>query len=247
MPKIDDPMGQLKKGAEKEPRSVPSEVLVRGVGWIPHVGATVKKAVDAIRGASEDSRLQFFRDAVIERLEVHENDIDTILERLDEPEFNRLVAVAVERIFFLANEKKVKRFSAVLSDIATHDATEQEYEDAASFVRALDELSEDDMRVLKHLYHHQKDLVIENYAMTNESFFPRMNDMLEDMRNLGMQPDYFFARCNRLTGYGLAIELNSKHPSLKFTDDFAFRMTSLGKRLMVLLEQAGEDMDAKDH
>src|SRR5438552_11176356 len=119
MPKIDDPIGQLKKGVEKEPRSIPTEVLVRGSSWIPHVGPKIRQAVDAIRGTNADSRLEFFINAVIEQLDVHEANIDAILERFDEPEFTRLIAVAVERIFFLANEQKTKRFAAVLTSVAT--------------------------------------------------------------------------------------------------------------------------------
>lgn len=49
-----------------------------------------------------------------EQLETHEKDVDEIKRRLEEPEFTRLISVAIERIFFGANERKIKRFAAVI-------------------------------------------------------------------------------------------------------------------------------------
>jgi hypothetical protein len=235
-------MEHLKKGAAKEPRDIPTEILVRGVGWIPYVGEQFKKAVDAIRGASEDSRLQFCQDAVIERLQVHEDDIDNILERLDEPELTRLIAVAVERIFFLANERKIKRFAAVIANAVTEERTEQELEDAASFIRALDELSEDDLRVLKVFYHYQKDYVSEGHAMPHAIFFEgnRMTTLQEGIRTLGMQIDDVDSRCNRLVGYGLLVSLERSQHYGDINYHY-FRMTLFGKRLMILLINEAEE------
>jgi hypothetical protein len=242
MAKWDDPIGQIKAGAEEPPKNPGTEVAGRMVSWIPVIGKTIEKALNAIRGQEKEARLQFLLTAIVEQLEVHEENIDDVLRRLDQAEFSRLMSVTIERIFFGANERKVKRFVAVIINAAINERTEQEYEDAVSFIRALDELSEDDIKVLKHLYSHQSHRVNEQHAMTYNEFFQgkEMVNMLADARNLGMQMDEFYSRLNRLTGYGLAIQLDKSHGSMGNPDDFAFRMTLLGKRLIDMLHKAGE-------
>jgi hypothetical protein len=212
MAKIDVPIGQIKAGATEPPLNPGTELASRMISWIPIVGSTIKKALDAIKGHEKDARIDFLLTAIVEQLEVHERNIDDVLGRLDQQEFTRLISVAIERIFFGSNERKVKRFAAVITNAATNDKTEQEYEDAASFIRALDELSEDDLKVLKHLYNHQSHIVSEQHAMAYNDFFNNqgMQNMLMDARNLHMQMDEFFSRCSRLTGYGLALELNNR-------------------------------------
>jgi hypothetical protein len=155
---------------------------------------------------------------------------------------DRLVLVTIERIFFGARARKVKRFAAIVTNAATNERSEQEYEDATSFIRALDELSEDDIKVLKHLYCHQSHIVSERHNMGYNDFFynKSMENMLMDARNLGLQMDEFYSRCGRLTGYGLALELNNRSAAMGNPDDFCFRMTLLGKRLIEMLRAAGE-------
>lgn len=242
MGNIDNPIAQIKKGAEGPPKDPGVEIATRLVVWIPGIGKYIKKALDAIAGHDKDERLNFLSTAIIEQLEAHEDTIDEILGRMDEPEFTRLMSVTIERIFFGANERKVKRFVAVLTDAATNDKTDQQYEDAASFIRALDELSEDDIKVLKHLYCHQSHLVGEKHNMGYNEFFynKSMENMLMDARNLSLQMDEFYSRCGRLTGYGLALELNNRSAAMGNPDDFCFRITLLGKRLMEMLRRAGE-------
>lgn len=244
MAKWDDPIGQIKAGLE-EPRNPATELALRGIKWIPVIGGTIRKALDSIKGQQKETRLQFFQTAIIEQLEAQETSIDEIIRRLEQPEFNRLASVAIERIFFGANERKVRRFAAVINNAATNDRTEQQFEDAASFIRALDELSEDDIKVLKHLHNHQKHRVNEQHAMPYSEFFRNneMTGMLMDARNLGMQIDEFYSRLNRLSGYGLALPLDKSHGQSPGADDFAFRMTLLGKRLIDMLVKAGESMD----
>src|SRR5260370_39738658 len=104
MAKWDDPIGQIKAGAEEPPRNPGTEVAVRMVSWTPVIGETIKKALDAIKGQEKEARLEFLRNAIVERLEVHEGSFDDVLRRLEQPEFNCLMSVSIERIFFGANE-----------------------------------------------------------------------------------------------------------------------------------------------
>jgi|GEM_PF-1765073 len=241
MSDIDNPIAQIKKGAEKPPRTPGDAIAVGMISWIPIIGDKIKKALESIRGQDKDARIEFLLTAIVEQLEVHDTDID-VLKRLDQPEFNRLLSVAIERIFFGANQRKVKRFAAVVTEAAINEKTEQEYEDAASFIRALDELSEDDLRVLKLFFHYQQDLVIERHAMPHAIFFDgtRMTRLQEGILQLGMQIDDANSRSNRLVGYGLLLPLERTQAQGDINVKY-FRMTLLGKRLMLILIKVGNE------
>ena len=244
MGNLDKPIAQIKKGAE-QPAPIPGDAIgTRLISWIPIVGEKLKKALDSIRGQDKDARIEFLLTAIVEQLEVHETGIDDILKRLDQPEFTRVLSVTIERIFFGANERKVKRFAAVIANTAIKETTEQGYEDAASFIRTLDELSEDDMKVLKHLYNHQEHLVNEQHAMPSHEFYnnSQMTSMLMDARNLSMQMDDFYARVNRLVGYGLALQIDRGNPTRVDINEYPCRITLLGKRLIRMLVTSGEPM-----
>ena len=71
-----------------------------------------------------------------------------------------------------------------------------------------------------------------------------MKNLLREATDLGIQMDEFYARCNRLSRYGLAMPLDKSHGSMGNPDDFAFRMTLLGKRLMRMLTSGEETATA---
>jgi hypothetical protein len=58
-----------------------------------------------------------------------------------------------------------------------------------------------------------------------------------------MQMDEFYSRCCRLSGYGLALALDKTHGSMGNPDDFAFRITLLGKRLVDMLVSGSESTE----
>jgi hypothetical protein len=245
MARIDDPIGKIKEHATEPPTNPGFAIAISTVSWIPHIGGKIKQALDLIRGHDKDSRLDFLTTAIVEQLEAQGRSVDDIVARLDTPQFLRTLTVGIERIFFGASERKARRFAAVITDTVIKDTTEQGFEDAASFIRALDELSEDDIKVLKHLYNHQSHRVNEQHAMPYNEFFQgnEMRNMLMDARNLGMQMDEFYSRTNRLIGYGLALPLDKAHGSMGDPNDFALRMTLLGKRLVDMLVRSGESTD----
>jgi hypothetical protein len=238
MPKIYDPIEQLREQRKDEPENIAMAVARSEIEKIPFIGF----ALNYIRGEEKAKKEDFFDNAILDILKAHDASIDTVLDKLESENMLQVIAVAAERIFWGATEKKTRRFAAVVANTIETGKDEQNFEDAATFIRALDELSEDDIKVLKHLYSHQSHRVNEQHAMPYNEFFQNqeMVNMLMDARNLGMQMDEFYSRLNRLTGYGLAIQLDKSHGSMGDPDDFAFRMTLLGKRLIDMLRKAGE-------
>lgn len=240
MPKADDVIEQIRSQRKDEPENIAFKLARKELEKIPFASL----AIESIRGKQNAEKEEWFDNAVLDVLKDHEVSIERIHEKLESENVLRVIATAVENMFWGTSKKKTERFAAVVANAIEFDKSDQELEDAALFIRALEELSEDDLRVLKHLYNHQSHRVNEQHAMPYNEFFQNeeMRKMLADARNLGMQMDEFYSRCSRLTGYGLALELSTKHGSMGDPNDFAYRMTLLGKRLMDMLARAGENM-----
>lgn len=249
MPKSDDPVEQARSQfVEKPAVSVSDNIkgLVKKYTnkYLPVIGP----AMEYFQSKEQKEKQEAFNDLVLDLLAAQGKTVDEVIERIKSGESIQVVALAVERIFWGASEKKVRRFAAVVADELSRDPNSQKTEDAVFFIRALDELSEDDIKVLKHLYNHQKNRVAEHHAMDYNSFFQNneMRKMVEDAANLGVQMDEFYARCSRLSGYGLALPLDKSHGSMGNPDLFAFRMTLLGKRLVdMLVNIGGETTDVR--
>lgn len=244
MPDIDDPIEQARSqwlsGEEPFANALTQEAFKKG---FPILGSVFS----FWKSAEQQRVLVEFNNWVLDFLKQLGQRVDNLPEQIT-PELSRIAAVAVERILWGASNEKAKRFAAVFASQFTATDNIQALEDAAYFIRALDELSEDDIRVLKHLYNHQKHILNENHALTYNEFFGGniMKNMLLDARNLGMQMDEFYSRLHRLSGYGLALPLDKSHGSMGNPDDFAFRMTLLGRRLVdMLVKVGGETTEVK--
>lgn len=250
MPKTDDPIEQARSHFIEAPVVSVSD-NIKGLAkkytnkYLPIIGP----AIEYFQSKEQKEKQEAFNELVLDLLAAQGKTIvEKVIERIRSGESIQVIALAVERIFWGASNKKMKRFAAVVADELSRDPDSQKTEDAVSFIRALDELSEDDIRVLKHLYVHQSHILRENHALTYNEFFndDAMRNMLMDARNLGMQMDEFYARLHRLSGYGLALPLDKDHGSMGNPDDFAFRMTLLGRRLVdMLIKVGGETTDVK--
>jgi hypothetical protein len=233
---IDDPIEQLRKQIKGEPENIAVAIAKHEVGKIPFIGY----AINHIRGKEKAEKEAFFDNAVLDILKAHEVNIDTVLNKLESENMLRVISAAAERIFWGASTTKAKRFAAIVANTIEFGSGDNNFEDSVSFIRALDELSEADIKVLKHLYNHQKNLVIENHTINYNSFFQdqRMQDLIQSATQIGIQMDDFFARCARLSGYGLVLPLERDKLKVRL-EEFAFRITLLGKRLVEML-LAGE-------
>jgi hypothetical protein len=234
MAKIDDPFEQARSqwlgGGEPFANALTQEVFKKGFPILGRVFAFWKSA-------EQKQVLIEFNNWVVDFLKLLDRRIDDLPEELL-PVFNRIAALSVERILWGASNKKAKRFAAVVASTVAMATTEQQFEDAAFFVHALDELSEDDIKVLNHLFKYQGDLVKENHHVDYNRLTERtrIESVLRNVGDLKIQMDEFYARCSRLSGYGLAlpVERNTKFdPS-----EYMFRITLIGKRLIEILAAA---------
>lgn len=245
MPKPDNPIEQARSQYAQEPETPGMGLMTKYIySHLPIIGT----AIEYWRSKEQHGRQESFNNLVLDFLSAQGKTVEEVVEQIKSGNSIQVIAPAVERILWGASEKKVRRFAAVVADELNGGSDPQKTEDAVFFIRALDELSEDDIRVLKHLHNHQKSIVTEQHAMPYNVFFQdnRMRTMLEDATNLGIQMDEFYARCSRLSGYGLALPLDKNHGSMGNPDDFAFRLTLLGKRLVnMLVNIGGETTDVR--
>lgn len=232
MAKIDDEIEQARSQwlAEAEPfaNALTEEAFKKG---FPILGS-----VFSFWKSTEQKRLlREFNNWVLDFLNRLDQRIDNLPEQIT-PGLNRLAAIAVERILWGASEKKVERFANIVANAIAFGKEDQYVEDAEAFIRALDELTETDIKVLRLLYDHQRELVTENHHVDYNSFFhnDRWRKLCNEVGPLGIQMDDFYARCARLNGYGLVLPLESRTHNFG-PSEFAFRITIIGKRLIEML------------
>ncbi|HSE19627.1 MAG TPA: hypothetical protein VLB46_21390 [Pyrinomonadaceae bacterium] len=251
MGKIDDPIEQIEEQYFKNKQN-PAYRIAKFAGeraiqiFHPEVAWILNPVLSLLKSRSDRDWLESFARQILELLKTQGTEVDRFKERICDERIQKMILVALERSLWGANEKKVLRFAAVVAGTATKEnLSDVDTENAVSFIRALDELSENDLVCLKHLYNHQKDLVNENHNMGYNDFMTnrRMETMLLKARELGLPMDEIYSRWNRLSGYGLALELNNRSAAMGNPDDFCFRMTLLGKNLIELLRASGESME----
>lgn len=231
MPQIDDPIEQIRALIEKP--NVPWEVTVQAIlTAFPILG----RGILFIKSEQQKVYLAQLNNAVLDAIKNHNKRIEEFENILESEQFGLLIAKTMNQINSGTTETRVKRFAAVIADTIINAKSDTDIEDAAAFIRALEELSETDIKVLKHLYTDQRKLVTSNHVIDYNSFFEnnRMRNMLLGATNLGIPMDSFFARCSRLTGYGLALPLERREDSVS-PSEFAFRITLLGKKLIEIL------------
>jgi hypothetical protein len=240
MAKIDDPEGQLEErylGNESGlARRIADGLIEKGlIPAIPKVGWLFALIQGFLKSESTEAKLRSFQKQIIDLVSAYREDQEEFQKEFPSERHLRLIAVGVERILWGANEEKVKRFAAVVAHVVAFEQDEREFEDAASFIRALNELSEMDIKVLDHLYTHQKDLIVE--GVESHAFFAdyRMRKVLDSTHELGVQVEDFYARCGRLSAYGLVLPLEK--PNGTDASMFAFRITRMGKKLIEMLKR----------
>jgi hypothetical protein len=231
MSNIDDPIEQARSqwlsNADPFANVLTEEVFKHG---FPVLG----KVFSFWKSAEQKQKLIEFNNWVLDYLKIIDQRTETLGEQL-QPEASRVAALAVERILWGASKERAKRFAKVVAHAwATDDS--QALQDAASFIHALDELSEDDVKSLHYLYDNQHTLFLPGRDVETGDFFAayRMTHLIERVGTIGLSREQFYARCARLNGYGLSLPLEKpRGTDSKF---MAFRITELGIRLVELLK-----------
>lgn len=164
-----------------------------------------------------------------------EQDVNSMEEKFESPAFVQTLLFTAERTARTASHEKIKRFAAILGFGLVNNKTDQEWEDAAAYIRTLDEISEADIEAMKLLYSIQAELLRPNKNDYDPNQFTlTMGKILVKVDKSGMTRDEFYSRCARLQGYGLVISVE-KNIARNRPKDYCFRLTFSGKNLVEML------------
>ena len=227
------PVDQIEAQHDEPPPNHTFEIMMAGLSGVPFIGA-----VNAIRQyAASNATRERFESLIREILEVIRNlgrDTDSLKEKIESPAFIQTLIVATERTIRTANREKIKRFAAVLGYELANDRDEGEWEDVEAFIRALDEIGEADITVLSYLHQFQAEFFHDDELIDYNLIFGNMGQLLGNIAGTGMSKDEFYARCAKLGGYGLVLNVERRKDVVP-PGDYSYRLTKLGNRLVTML------------
>jgi hypothetical protein len=109
--------------------------------------------------------------------------------------------------------------------------------EAAAYIRDLAQLAEADIAALRILHNIQRDLVSGPGMTTDPNpYTQRIKEVLEAVDRAEIPRDEFYARCSRLSGFGLALEVMRNNGRMA-PGDHCFRVTKRATRLLELIDR----------
>jgi len=236
MGKIDDQFDAAKSQYPEPPDNVVGELALRiGGAVIPLIGL-VNSVRDYYSQKAVQQRLNALTEAVNDKVNATNSDVDAIKAMLDSGQFAEGIRLAIEETWRTTDAEKVKRFGAILGNLLAAIGNSDSPQDAAEFIRTVSQLSDRDIQVLDllcsnsvHLLASYPNLHDPNPFSDAWSTAVRMADEAKLAR------DDFYSSCKRLEGFGLAIEL-PRNPSRLSPGDYSFRPTRRGEKLYFLLK-----------
>jgi hypothetical protein len=130
---------------------------------------------------------------------------------------------------------KIKRFAAILGDEFIGNGSKTDWGSAASYIRDLSQLGDDDIRVLRILHELQRAAFIGHDQKPDQ---PQLAGMMEraliTAEREDMSREDVYSRCARLNGFGLTLQM--ERPRGMVAVDYVYRLTRHGKHLIDILQ-----------
>lgn len=232
---IDDPIEAVKQQHREQPDRVVE--LILNVAGSLHPFAGVVSAIRthfSVQGAND--RTKALLDVIEQCVREHEGDLRQVRERMESPEFVHSLIVAVTEAIRSPEQRQIVRFGAVLGHAVT-DGTD--LSEATAFVRDLAQLTEADLQAIHILYNVQKELVDAPTVTTDANpYTETIRYVLSAVDVARISRDDFYARCSRLNGFGLALEVQRNEGRFG-PADHCFRLTKRAATLVRLLRGTG--------
>src|SRR5882762_6165434 len=245
MSSIDDPIDAFLTQYPEQPKNVLGETaldLAGAVHWTFKVVNIVRArffsstdAMDGLRNLATAMKLQF--EWLQQELSTQQERIAEIDAKLDSPGFKQATVVATVEAQSGASETKIDEMAAVLVRSLVSVPPGEYSDDLVGFVRDIVNMTSKDVEVLRLLAEVFGDVIATAPNLdAPDMFTPRMSDLRKavDQR---MHRDDFYSHCERLSGFGLAIEL-PRNPAALSPDEYCFRPTRRGLTLLRLLGDA---------
>jgi hypothetical protein len=238
VPGIDDELDAAHKGYDQQPKNLLFEYALSAAAKIDPLYGVVKAITDHFSDAGARERVEALLCSLESVLRWHGKRIDELRDRVDSPEFVETLIVAVDHTTRTSNMRKIQRFADLLGyELAEGAGDHKAWEDAAAYIRDLAELGEADMQALRIVRSVEPELKNQTqHAFNPEPYTNRLKGMLGQEDIAAAE---FYPRCARLSGFGLAVEIQSNDPR-QLPGQHCFHLTSRGTRLLAMLQEAGK-------
>jgi hypothetical protein len=166
-------------------------------------------------------------------------DQQALNDRIDSPEFQDALVLAIEEAWRTSNEVRVQRLAAVLANGVATNIDAPPGEDLSSFVREVAYLDDGDIHMLQVMEEVYRPAIRNRPDMSDPNEFTLLiAGFLRRTDEVRISRDDVYARCSRLSGFGLAVEVLRSDTRMSLSDR-CFRPTQRGLRLLRLLAQRG--------
>lgn len=232
---IDDPMEAVKQQYREQPDRVVD--LILDVAGSLHPFAGVANAIrNHFSGNGAKDRTKALLEVIEQCLREQDADLHRIRDRMESPEFVHSLIVAVTEAIRSPDPQQIVRFGAVLGHAVTDGV---DLSEAAAFVRDLAQLTEADLQAINILYKVQGPLVDAPVVTTDVNRYTEsVNEVFAAVDAARIPRDDFYARCSRLHGFGLALEVQRNEVRYG-PADHCFRLTKRAATLVRLLRGIG--------
>lgn len=240
MPGIDDPIDAVKKQHPEQPDRV-LDLILNVAGALAPYGGVVNAIRQHFSADGANVRTRALLDSLEEAIRDTEASIHQIRQRMESPQFIQALIVAVTESIRTPDPQQIRRFGAVLGGSA---ATGLDFTEAAALIRDLAQLTESDLEAVRILYSVQKPVVAAGVVTTDANRYTEtVHEVLAEADRRKIPRDEFYARCARLSGFGLALEVQRNEGRFG-PGDHCFRLTKRAALLVSLLGGAIEAVEA---
>lgn len=243
--KIDDPVDASFEAWPEEPGGLGKKAneLALSFGGLMFPPARVWKILkDQFAGPNRFARIEYLFVAIRMQLKILESQNTSNRERLlavegklETPQFSEAVSAACEEAVRATNTKKIEHFASVLVASLTPNQWADPGEDIGVMIRDIAQLGDRDMKVLSMLETVHVSAITSSPNLYEPDAFSRETAaLMRDVRSSGIHSDDFLSTCERLRGFGLAVEVlrNTAHMA---PHDYCYRPTRRGLAVLSYL------------
>jgi hypothetical protein len=240
---IDDPLAATASHYPEQQRNKVGELVVElaGVVFPPLKVFNILRSrilgdygLERVKALFNALESEFRRDQ--HRVGKAQGDIEALKDKIGSPEFADSLVLAADEAQRTESERKIERLGAVLANaLLSEDDEIVAGDDLVGYIRDLSSLTEGDVQALHFLGDVFKDPIRQRPEMDDPNEFTiLMGSYLRGIEAMGVHHDDFYSRCSRLTGFGLATEVE-RSPSRMAFKDHCFRPSRRGLRPIKLL------------
>jgi hypothetical protein len=235
---IDDKFDQIEQQFADAAGSSTLDLVLRVSAAIPGIGSFVAP-FDAIQQyrSFEDfrGRVDAYINAIVKTVRTLSSDMEEVKKKFQNEECRQAFVRGIFEAAQAFNNDKAEAFGRIFG--TELNSADPVWDEASALIRDLNQLTDSDVEALRLLFRFQSPLV--EQGPTDDPRYDRLQEtvhgLLQEFVKGGRSRNEFYSRASRLTGFGLAIQLNWPKVSLAPYEQ-GFAITRRGKRLIELLD-----------